>query len=51
MKSFVINSSSKYLPRILNSKLIWWYLKKICAVLGDPNNGGRLQLKRRYVEN
>ena len=51
MKGFVINSSSNYLLSILNSKLLWWYLKQICAVLGDPNNGGRLQLKRQYVEN
>lgn len=50
MKGFVLTSSSKYLLAILNSKLIWWYLKQICAVLGDPEKGGRLQLKSQYIE-
>ncbi|HBS88381.1 MAG TPA: type II restriction endonuclease, partial [Bacteroidales bacterium] len=50
MKGFVLTSSSKFLLAILNSKLIWWYLKKICAVLGDPEKGGRLQLKSQYIE-
>lgn len=50
MKGFVLTSSSKFLLAILNSKLIWWYLKQICAVLGDPDKGGRLQLKSQYVE-
>ena len=51
MKGFVITSESKSLLGILNSKLIWWYLKQVCAVLGDPEKGGRLQLKSQYIEN
>ena len=51
MKGFVITSDSKSLLGILNSKLIWWYLKQVCAVLGDPEKGGRLQLKSQYIEN
>jgi hypothetical protein len=50
MKGFVLTSSSKFLLGILNSRLIWWYLKQNCAVLGDPEKGGRLQLKSQYIE-
>jgi adenine-specific DNA-methyltransferase len=50
MKGFVLTSSSKLLLAILNSKVVWWYLKQICAVLGDPEKGGRLQLKSQYIE-
>ena len=28
---------------------MWWYLGQICAVLGDVNAQGRLQLKRQYM--
>lgn len=51
MKGFIIPSSDLVLLGILNSNLIWWFLKQTAAVLGDPNAGGRLQLKRQYVEN
>lgn len=50
MKGFVLTSSSKFILALLNSSLIWWYLKQICAVLGDPDKGGRLQLKSQYIE-
>jgi uncharacterized coiled-coil DUF342 family protein len=35
---------------LLNSKLIWFYLINICASLGDPKNGGRLNMQRIYLE-
>ena len=50
MKGFVLTSSSKFILALLNSSLIWWYLKQICAVLGDPDKVGRLQLKSQYIE-
>jgi len=50
MKGFVFSSDDFGLLAVLNSSTVWWFLKKICAVLGDPDSGGRLQLKRQYVE-
>ena len=50
MKGFVFPSDDHSLLSILNSSAVWWFLKKVCAVLGDPDSGGRLQLKRQYVE-
>jgi hypothetical protein len=47
---FVISLGDLYLLGILNSKAIWFYLKHSCSVLGDPNNGGRLRLKRIFVK-
>jgi type I restriction-modification system DNA methylase subunit len=47
---FLINSSSFSLLGLLNSKLIWFYLINICASLGDPKNGGRLNMQRIYLE-
>ncbi|WP_291967733.1 Eco57I restriction-modification methylase domain-containing protein [Maribacter sp.] len=47
---FLINSSSLSLLGLLNSKLIWYYLMNICASLGDPKNGGRLNMQRIYLE-
>ena len=35
----------------LNSKIVWKYLGETAAVLGDARKGGRLRLKRQYVEN
>ncbi|HQJ41643.1 MAG TPA: TaqI-like C-terminal specificity domain-containing protein [Candidatus Aminicenantes bacterium] len=39
-----------YLLGVLNSKLIWYYLKKICSVLGDAEKGGRLLQQKIYLE-
>jgi len=47
---FVIPREDLYLLGILNSKCVWHYLSETAAVLGDPNKGGRLRLKRMYVE-
>jgi hypothetical protein len=47
---FLINSSSHSLLGLLNSKLIWFYLMNVCASLGDPKNGGRLNMQRIYLE-
>lgn len=47
---FLINSGSYSLLGLLNSKLIWYYLLNICASLGNPRNGGRLNMQRIYLE-
>jgi len=50
MKGFVIPSENYAHLGLLNSSVVWWFLRQICAVLGDPESGGRLQLKKQYVE-
>ncbi len=47
---FIIPKDDKYLLALLNSKLIWFFLKKICPVIGDENKRGRLRLKTVYLE-
>jgi hypothetical protein len=49
-KSFIIPSSSLFLLGILNSSLNWFYLKQVCTSHGDPNNGGRLELRGIYMD-
>lgn len=44
-KTFIIPSDDPYLLGLLNSKLLWLFLKRLCSVLGDPDNGGRLELR------
>lgn len=47
---FSIPSNDFYLLGILNSKLVWEYLKIVCSVLGDEDKGGRLTLHTIYLE-
>lgn len=49
-KAFFIPLDDKFLLGYLNSKLAWFYLKKICSVLGDPDKGGRLELRTVHIE-
>ena len=35
---------------ILNSKLIWLFLKRTCSVLGDADKKGRLLQQKIYIE-
>ena len=50
MNCFLFNSDDSFLLGVLNTQVVWWYLQCICATLGDPTAGGRLQLKRQYIE-
>lgn len=47
---FIIPKNDKYLLSILNSKLAWYYFKKVCPVIGDEAKRGRLRLKTVYIE-
>jgi hypothetical protein len=47
---FTIPLRDSYLLGLLNSKLTFFYLKRICPVLGDPERGGRLRLKIVYMK-
>jgi type I restriction-modification system DNA methylase subunit len=48
-KTFFIPSDDCYLLGILNSKLAWIFFKRLCSVLGDPDKGGRLELRSIHV--
>jgi hypothetical protein len=48
-KVFVIPVNDLYLLGVLNSNVVWEYLKAICSVLGDADNGGRLELRAIYM--
>ena len=49
MTAFVIPQKDLYLLGVLNSSLVWQYLRQTAAVLGDAEKGGRLRLKRIYM--
>jgi type I restriction-modification system DNA methylase subunit len=48
--TFFTPTSDLYLLGILNSKISFFALKKICAILGDPEKGGRLRQKSIYMK-
>lgn len=50
MTAFALASSDLCLLAILNSKAVWFFLKRTAAVLGDADKGGRLRLKRQFLE-
>ncbi|TRU92021.1 MAG: class I SAM-dependent DNA methyltransferase [Microcystis wesenbergii Mw_QC_S_20081001_S30D] len=47
---FIIPTEDYYLLSILNSSFVWVYLKQICSVLGDADQGGRLTQQKIYIE-
>ena len=49
-KTFIIPFRNLYLLALLNSKLIWLFLKRLCSVLGDPDKGGRLELRDVHLK-
>jgi hypothetical protein len=46
---FSIPSTDLFLLGVLNSSPAWEYLKNVCSVLGDAEQGGRLTLQAIYV--
>ena len=46
---FSIPVNDLYLLGVLNSAPAWEYLKSVCSVLGDENQGGRLTLQGIFV--
>jgi hypothetical protein len=50
MTAFAIPSDDLFLLGVLNSSVVWAYLREKAAVLGDPAKRGRLRLKRQYLE-
>ncbi len=47
---FSLPTGDFYLLGVLNSSLVWEYLKRTCSVLGDEDKGGRLTLQAIYLE-
>jgi len=47
---FICPVDDKYLLGLLNSKVIWLFLKNTCSVLGDADKGGRLLQQKIYLE-
>jgi hypothetical protein len=50
-KTFFIPTDDLYLLGLLNSKLCWAFLKRLCSVLGDADKAGRLELRRVHLVN
>ncbi|TPV33233.1 restriction endonuclease subunit M [Paucihalobacter ruber] len=47
---FFIPIEDYYLLSILNSRVVWFFLSNTCTALGDPKNGGRLNIQKVYLE-
>ncbi len=47
---FFIPVDDKYLLGLLNSRLVWFYLKRHLSVLGDADEGGRLELRAVHMK-
>lgn len=49
-KCFFLPSADCFLLGILNSSTVFAYLKEVCALLGDKDEGGRLEYRAQYLE-
>ncbi len=47
---FICRVDDKFLLGLLNSKVIWFFLKNTCSVLGDADKKGRLLQQKIYLE-
>ena len=50
MTAFVVPVDNLYLLGVLNTSIVWYYLQQKASVLGDADEGGRMSLKRFYIE-
>jgi len=50
-KCFFISRYDPYLLSVLNSKLIFFYILRICSILGDSSKKGRAELRNVHMEN
>lgn len=50
-KAFSLATGDLALLALLNSSLVWFWLKRNCSSLGDPELGGRLELRDIYLRN
>ncbi len=49
-KCFFLPSADWFLLGVLNSSSVFAYLKEVCALLGDKDDGGRLEYRAQYLE-
>jgi hypothetical protein len=49
-KCFFLPSSDWFILGVLNASPVFSYLKEVCALLGDKDNGGRLEYRAQYLE-
>ena len=47
---FNLPISDYYILGVLNSSQVWEYLKLVCSVLGDEEQGGRLRFYKQFME-
>ena len=50
MNAFIIPCDDLFLLGVLSSSVVWEYLKRVCAVLGAADDGGRLLLKMEFMK-
>ena len=50
-KCFFISTGDTYLLGLLNSSIIWKYLKTISVCFGDAEKGGRLEPRKEDIKN
>jgi len=48
--AYFVAKDDKYLLSLLNSKMLFWALGKICSVLGDMDKRGRIIMRTVYIE-
>lgn len=48
-KAFIIPTTGLFLLGVLNSAPVWQSLKATCAVIGDDDRRGRLELRATYI--
>ena len=48
--AYFISTDSKYLAAIMNSRLFWFFLKRITPVLGNEEDNGRLVIRTVYLK-
>jgi len=50
-KTFIVPREDWTLVAVLNSSPVWEYLKNVCSVLGDAEEGGRVEYRKVHLEN
>lgn len=49
-KAFFLPAADFFLLGVLNSATVFDFLKNVCSILGDENQGGRLEFRAQYME-
>jgi hypothetical protein len=49
-KTYIIPTGNRKLLALLNSPVVWFFLMHTCSTLGDALDGGRLELRKIYMD-